>query len=84
MKRIFESYIEQHRFCEACGAWVSDGVKPHHIKTRGAGGRDVHENLIRLCPVCHIHIHAKGDRWFVEMFPHCYEKISAVKPRLRE
>lgn len=31
--------------------------EPHHIRTRGAGGKDVRENLIHLCGVHHAQIH---------------------------
>ncbi len=38
-------------YCEYCGkpayGW------PHHIKTRGAGGKDDRKNLIQLCGECH-------------------------------
>ena len=27
----------------------SDGLDPHHIKTKGSGGDDTRENLITLC-----------------------------------
>lgn len=37
--------------CELCGRPCAG--EPHHIKTRGAGGSDVPENLIQLCGRCH-------------------------------
>lgn len=42
-------------YCEICGSPCSN--EPHHIVTRGAGGNDVPENLIQLCPVCHTKAH---------------------------
>lgn len=38
-------------YCEYCGR-CAEG-EPHHIFTRGAGGRDIKENLIELCFDCH-------------------------------
>ncbi|MGB9886294.1 MAG: HNH endonuclease [Moorellales bacterium] len=38
--------------CEYCGAPASG--EPHHIRPRSLGGRDVRENLIQLCPRCHL------------------------------
>jgi len=38
-------------WCEYCGR--PGCTEKHHIKTRGAGGPDVRENLIRLCVECH-------------------------------
>lgn len=37
--------------CELCGSPCAG--EPHHIKTRGAGGSDVPENLVQLCGRCH-------------------------------
>lgn len=44
-------------YCEWCGATCS-GNEPHHIITRGAGGPDIPENLVQLCPMCHRKAHA--------------------------
>lgn len=41
--------------CEVCGTLCDCG--PHHITPRGAGGSDVEENLIQLCPSCHTKAH---------------------------
>lgn len=38
-------------YCEICGS-KAEGW-PHHIKTRGAGGREEPWNLIQLCGLCH-------------------------------
>lgn len=38
-------------YCEYCGGPARGW--PHHIKTRGAGGKDVRRNLIQLCDHCH-------------------------------
>jgi hypothetical protein len=38
--------------CEFCGEPAYG--EPHHIRTRGAGGPDIKENLIQLCGRCHV------------------------------
>ena len=49
--------IEQARkeYCQYCG--LGGQVHVHHIKSRGAGGDDIPENLISLCPSCHDKAH---------------------------
>lgn len=65
-KRIRDSYVKEHPFCEECfkrGVLVPvDEV--HHIKPLAEGGTHDRENLISLCSSCHSTIHAqRGDRW---------------------
>ena len=43
-------------YCERCGRPAN--IEPHHIFTRGAGGRDIRENLVQLCTDCHIGAHS--------------------------
>ena len=43
--------------CEICGLWTGNFAHVHHIRTRGAGGNDVPENLISLCWKCHEKVH---------------------------
>lgn len=55
MKRITDpSVIKEIRsdICERDGRPAHG--EPHHIKTRGAGGSDIRENLIQLCDQCHM------------------------------
>jgi len=52
--------------CIACS--TTNGVVAHHIKTRGAGGSDVVENLMPVCQEHHHSIHANGLNQFVEKF----------------
>lgn len=42
--------------CEICGCFCNN--EPHHIISRGAGGGDIFENLIQLCPTCHTLAHS--------------------------
>ncbi|HHV79075.1 MAG TPA: HNH endonuclease [Firmicutes bacterium] len=54
---ISRSTVEKARkpYCDLCGA--VGPVHVHHIRSRGAGGDDVPENLIALCPRCHELVH---------------------------
>lgn len=53
-----QEVIEQCKlpYCEICGRDTNN--EPHHIISRGAGGPDVPENLIQLCPICHTKAHS--------------------------
>lgn len=51
--------------CVVCGK-PSD---PAHIKSRGAGGDDTHDNVLPLCRSHHIKQHALGWNRFCTMFP---------------
>lgn len=42
-------------YCELCGTPTT--IWPHHVKPRGAGGKDIKENLIQLCSKCHRKAH---------------------------
>lgn len=52
--------------CVVCGKAGSD---PHHIKTRGAGGGDLEENLVSLCRLHHSQIHLYGLSKMVSLHP---------------
>ena len=65
-KRIRDSYVKQHPFCELCyekGVLV-EVEEVHHKIPLSEGGTHDRENLISLCKSCHARIHAeRGDRW---------------------
>ncbi len=65
-KRIRDSYVKQHPFCELCyekGVLVQT-EEVHHKKPLSEGGTHDRENLIALCKSCHSTIHAhRGDYW---------------------
>jgi len=42
--------------CQICGKY-GQTEKHHFLKTKGAGGNDIDENLIELCRECHIKAH---------------------------
>jgi hypothetical protein len=79
-KKDIDAYCEDHPWCQACGSQAHGA--PHHIKTRGAGGGDEPDNLLRLCPTCHTLIHMKGDRWACWAWPWLANKIKAAKPKV--
>lgn len=55
------------RECAACGR---DGVSEvHHIKSRGAGGPDLEENLLPLCHPCHEMTHKIGTIKMMSRYP---------------
>ena len=83
ISKEIKDYMKQHPFCEACGE-KAQGL-PHHIKTRGSGGTDSPDNLLRLCHHCHFDIvHSKGHRKLIELYPHVADKIYKVHPGLKE
>lgn len=53
--------------CQVCGQRPS---QTHHIKSKGSGGGDVSENIVRLCFICHGHAHRSkpvSDAEFYEL-----------------
>ncbi len=42
--------------CRNC--FNSNGLDPHHVIYRSAGGKDTADNLLTLCRKCHDDIHA--------------------------
>lgn len=57
-KRIRNKKLLQQKkgWCEHCGS--SGYTEKHHIRSRGAGGHDVEDNLVELCRLCHIKAHS--------------------------
>lgn len=65
-KRIRDSYVKTHPFCEICYAKgkIAPVDEVHHKIPLSEGGTHDRSNLISLCSSCHRKIHAKrGDRW---------------------
>ena len=70
-------------FCDACNNEIKEHevggkmvtTRPHEIRTRGAGGKCVKENQLRLCKQCHDLFHEKGWRFFIYVFPDLAYKI---------
>ncbi len=79
-KKQLEAYKKLHNACEACRKPVSGD--PHHIRTRGAGGGDEPENLLRLCYECHQIAHTKGIMILALMHPHIESKVMVAAPHL--
>ena len=44
-------FIKQQRCC-VCGLSGENMIAPHHVKSRGAGGKDA-GNTISMCLTCH-------------------------------
>ncbi len=59
-RESIESYKAAYPFCAVCGkpCGTSD---PHHLKSKGSGGSDAPENLLRLCPLLH-HVQAHNGQ----------------------
>lgn len=62
-KALIDYYKSQG--CAVCGWKPCDA---HHLKSRGAGGDDVPENLISLCRRHHTEIHQIGKRKFLAKY----------------
>lgn len=64
-KRIRDSYVKEHPFCEKC--YANGKLTPvdevHHIVPVSKGGTHDKNNLMSLCRSCHNKIHFEiGDR----------------------
>lgn len=65
-KRIRDSYVKAHPFCEMCflSGVIKEVEEVHHKVPLSEGGTHDRNNLISLCQSCHAKIHAtRGDRW---------------------
>lgn len=63
-KALINSY--RGKSCALCGK--NEGTVGHHIKTRGAGGGDVRENLVPLCVSHHAEVHNIGSLTFAKKY----------------
>jgi predicted HNH restriction endonuclease len=56
--RLIQALRAAIGYCEICGAYPAAGERAvHHCRPRGAGGGDTLDNLIVVCPVCHLRLH---------------------------
>lgn len=57
VEQFGEGYVNwlRDRACVACGTWPTE---PHHIRSRGAGGRE--SDQVPLCRGCHDSGHGMG------------------------
>ena len=72
----YAHYWVSHSACEVCGA---EAAAPHHIRTRGAGGRDEAGNLLALCTLHHRWIHDAGVETFAARYPKVAKKINSAR-----
>lgn len=70
----YARYWAYHVACEVPGCGVSSDA-PHHLRTRGAGGKDTPDNLLSLCTVHHRQAHDAGVRTFAARYPALKGKI---------
>src|SRR5688500_1174103 len=61
--------------CSVCGRRPAD---PAHIKSRGAGGPDLKENVIPLCRQHHSEQHQRGWIRFIQKYFHIRLKLEAL------
>ena len=77
----YYEYWSSHPACE-CPACSQESQPPHHIRTRGAGGLDVPENLLALCVQHHRMAHNVGDLQIGRMVGGSVQaKIVAIKKK---
>ena len=79
----YRRYWIEHPTCEACRLTgeVRYSEAPHHIRTKGAGGKDEAGNLLALCLEHHGRIHAMGVGTFARDYPALAAKIKAARGR---
>lgn len=58
LKKLVEAvYKRDNHECIICGAWVEDGVKPHH-EPQGSRKSDELDKMVLLCMRCHHERHS--------------------------
>ena len=70
----YTRYWASHVTCEVTGC-AEASEAPHHLRTRGAGGRDDAGNLLALCVIHHRQAHDAGVRTFAARYPALKGKI---------
>ncbi len=74
----YTRYWTDAMYCEVpgCGSLAE---APHHIRTRGAGGKDDAGNLLALCVAHHRAIHTEGAETFAARYPALAGKIRKAR-----
>lgn len=60
VRLVDEAVLERARrrgFCEVCKV-ARERCEAHHISSRGAFGDDTQDNVVAVCRLCHVRIHA--------------------------
>lgn len=68
-KRIINKKLLKEFEAMLCAACMEKSPCAHHLKSVGAGGDDVEENLLALCKPCHTLIHKIGLNDFIKEYP---------------
>jgi len=74
----YARYWAAHVRCEACYE-NTPSEPPHHIRTRGAGGKDEAGNLLALCALHHRQVHDAGADTFAARYPALAGKIRKAR-----
>jgi len=70
MKRIIDrKLLDSYQGIECLVCSYKTSTVAHHVKTKGAGGDDVEENLMPLCHIHHAEIHQLSLTRFTEKYP---------------
>jgi hypothetical protein len=57
-RRVSRLVLQKFNYrCANCGRWI--GLQIHHVVHRSKGRRDLPENLLCFCALCHGQIHGK-------------------------
>lgn len=74
----YARYWNDHQICEVppCDRLAA---APHHIRTRGAGGKDDAGNLLALCALHHRQVHDAGADTFAARYPALAGKIRKAR-----
>lgn len=64
-----EELLNMVRMAPCCVCFLKGPSDPHHLKTRGSGGKNDNWNLLALCRGHHVQIHKVGQSKFIEIHP---------------
>jgi hypothetical protein len=79
-KRIVNDVLRKLVAKDPCAACGSHGSVCAHIKSKGAGGDDIWENLLPLCVDCHTHGKYAQHKWGWERL---YKRFRPLQEALR-
>jgi 5-methylcytosine-specific restriction endonuclease McrA len=74
----YNRLIKAMRMSKCLACECPPPVDIHHIKSRGAGGKDDIWNVIPLCRFCHSKWHNQGAKTFLENYPSVKKYLESV------